>query len=89
MGCLLFTCTTLDVLLPIHDGQHLFALEDLFLHQRLRQAVQGIAVRGQDAAGLLVGLGDQPKVNANASTPTSRNSISSWRSAMGPGWRIS
>jgi hypothetical protein len=35
---------------PIHDGKHLFALEDLFLQQRLRQAVQGIAVLGQDAS---------------------------------------
>ena len=29
-----------------------------------------------------------PKVNANASTPASRNSISNSRSTMGPGWRI-
>jgi len=31
---------------------------------------------------------DQPNVNANASTPGSRNSISSCRSAMGLGCRI-
>ena len=31
---------------------------------------------------------DQPKVNAKASTPASRNSISNWRSAMCPGCRI-
>src|SRR5262249_16913944 len=31
----------------------------------------------------------QPKVNANASTPGPRNSISNCRSMMGFGWRIS
>ena len=33
--------------------------------------------------------GDQPKVNAKASTPGPRNSISTWRSEMGLGCRIS
>src|SRR6266581_4378444 len=44
----------------IHDGKHLFALEDLFLQESLRQAVQGIAVLGQDASRLLMGLCYQP-----------------------------
>ena len=56
LGCLLATYTALCVLRPIHDGKHLFALEYLFFQQRLRQAVQGIAVLGQDASSLLMGL---------------------------------
>jgi hypothetical protein len=31
LGCLLATCIALAVLRPIHNSQHLFALEDLFL----------------------------------------------------------
>ena len=57
---MLATSTALAVLSPIHDGKHLFALEDLFLQQRLRQAVQGLAMLGQDAACLLMGLRYQP-----------------------------
>jgi hypothetical protein len=48
------------VLRPIHDGKDLAALEDLFLQERLCQAFQGIAVLGQDALRLLVGLRHQP-----------------------------
>jgi hypothetical protein len=33
LGCLLANGTALDVLSPIDDGKHLFALEDLFLQQ--------------------------------------------------------
>jgi hypothetical protein len=60
LGCLLANGTALGVLSPIDDSKHLFALEDLFLQQRLRQAVQGLAMLGQDAACLFVGLRYQP-----------------------------
>ena len=38
------------------DGKDLVALQYLFLQERLRQAVQGIAVLGQDASSLLMGF---------------------------------
>ena len=60
LGCLFANCIALAVLYPIHDGKDLVALEDLFLQQRLCQAVQGLAVPGQDASCLLVGLRYQP-----------------------------
>lgn len=60
LRCLLATCTAPGVLSPIHNGKHLFSLEDLFLLQRLRQAIQGISMLGQDASRLLVGLCYQP-----------------------------
>ena len=60
LGCLLATCTTLCVLRSLHDGKHLVALEYFFLQERLCQAVQGIAVLGQDASSLLMGLCYQP-----------------------------
>jgi hypothetical protein len=50
------SCTARYILRPIHDGQHLVTLEDFFLLQRLRQAIQGLAVLGQDASRLLMGL---------------------------------
>ena len=56
LSCLLAPYSVLGVLPPMHDGQHLFALEHFFLQQRLRQAVQGLAVLAQDAARLLMGL---------------------------------
>ena len=56
LGCLFANCITLAVLYPIHDGKDLVTLEDFFLQQRLCQAVQGIAMLGQDASCLLVGL---------------------------------
>jgi len=60
LGCLLAICIAPGVLSPIHDGKHLFALEDLFLLQCLCQAVQGLAVLGQDTSRLLMGLRHQP-----------------------------
>jgi hypothetical protein len=54
------TCIALAVLYPIHDGKDLVSLEEFFLQQRLCQAVQGIAMLGQDASCLLVGLRYQP-----------------------------
>jgi len=50
------SCTARYALRSIHDGKDLFALKDFFLQQRLCQAVQGIAVLGQDASRLLMGL---------------------------------
>ena len=47
-----------------------------------------IAVHGQSLLVRML-LVDQPNVNAKASTFGARNSISNWRSAMGPGCRIS
>src|SRR3989442_59053 len=60
LGFFLFPCPARFALRPVLDGKDLFALEDLFLQQRLSQAVQGIAVLGQDASPLLMGFFFQP-----------------------------
>jgi hypothetical protein len=59
-GCFFGTHSALCFLRLIHDGKHLFALEDLFLQESLRQAVESIAVLGQDASRLLMGYCYQP-----------------------------
>jgi len=59
-GCFFGTHSSLCFLRPIHDGKHLFALEDLFLQESLCHVVQGIAVLGQDASRLLMSLCYQP-----------------------------
>ena len=54
-----------------------------------RREVRVAALRKAKLGQFIAGAVDQPKVNEKASTPESRNSISTCRAAMGFGCRIS
>jgi len=71
------------------DGDHLVTELLGELNAEVAEAADTLH-RNQIAEAELRELRDrQPKVNANVSTPGSRNSISNSRSAMAPGCRIS